>query len=76
MLFIGVIHKCSPGEVHARAIHSSITLTVWGMYIHVFRRVGMMLEYNTGVLLARAAFIHHDDKGYSTLIHYAALIEG
>ena len=35
--------------------------------------VGMILEYSTGELLARAVFMHHDDKGHSTLKHYATL---
>ena len=33
----------------------------------------MMLECSTGELLAKAAFMHHIDKGHSTLKHYVAL---
>ena len=29
------------------------------------RRVGMMLECSPVELLARAAFVHHDDKGHN-----------
>ena len=36
-------------------------------------RVGMMLECSTGELLARGAFLHHDDQGHNALMHYAAL---
>ena len=31
----------------------------------------MMLECSTGELLARAAFMHHDDQGHDALRHYA-----
>ena len=37
------------------------------------RRVGMMHECSTGKLLARAAFMHHDDKWHNALKQYAAL---
>ena len=37
------------------------------------RRVGMMLECSTGELLARAAFMHHDDQEYDALRYHAAL---
>ena len=37
------------------------------------RRVGMVLECSTGELLARAAFIHHDDQGYDASMHRAVL---
>ena len=33
----------------------------------------MMLECSTGELLARAAFMHHDDQGYEAFRHYAVL---
>ena len=33
----------------------------------------MMLEYSTGELPARAAFMHHDDQGHDALMHYAVL---
>ena len=33
----------------------------------------MMLECSTGELLARAAFMHHDDQGYDALMHHAVL---
>ena len=33
----------------------------------------MMLECSTGELLARAAFMHHDDQGHDALRHDAAL---
>ena len=39
------------------------------------RRVGIILEYNPGELLARAAHMHHDDKEYNDLKHYASLKE-
>ena len=35
--------------------------------------IGIMHECSTGELLARAACMHHDDKGHGTLKHYAAL---
>ena len=37
--------------------------------------VGMMLECSTGVteLLARAAFMHHDDGGHEALRYHAVL---
>ena len=33
----------------------------------------MMHSYSTDELLARAAFIHHDDQRHDALRHYAAL---
>ena len=33
----------------------------------------MKLEHSTGELLARAVFMHHDDKGHNALMDYAAL---
>ena len=33
----------------------------------------MMLECSTGELLARAAFMHHDDQRYDALRHHAVL---
>ena len=33
----------------------------------------MMLECSTGELLARTAFMHHDDQGNDVLMHYAVL---
>ena len=33
----------------------------------------MMLEYSTGELIARAAFMHHDDQRHDALRHYAIL---
>ena len=33
-------------------------------------RVGMMLEYSTGELLTRAAFMHHDDQGHDAFLHH------
>ena len=33
----------------------------------------IMLECSTGELLVRVAFMHHDDKGYSTLKYYTVL---
>ena len=33
----------------------------------------MMRECSTGELLARAAFMHHDDQGYDALRHDAVL---
>ena len=36
-------------------------------------RVGMMLECSPGELLARAAFMHHDDQGQDALRHDAVL---
>ena len=35
--------------------------------------VGMMLESSAGELLARAAFMHHDDLGHDALRHDAIL---
>ena len=35
----------------------------------------MMLECSTGVLLARAAFMHHDDQRYDVL-RYDAVLKG
>ena len=37
------------------------------------RGVAMMLECSTGDLLARAAFMHHDDQGHSALMYYTVL---
>ena len=37
------------------------------------RRVGMVHECNPGELLARAAFMHHIDKGHTAFKSYAAL---
>ena len=34
-------------------------------------RFGMMLECSNGKLLARAAFMHHDDQGHDALRHDA-----
>ena len=36
----------------------------------------MMLECSIGELLARAAFMHHDDQGHYALLHYAPPLEG
>ena len=36
-------------------------------------RVGMMLECSTGGLLARAAFMHHDNQGHDVLRYHAVL---
>ena len=33
----------------------------------------MMLEYSTGELLTRAAFMYHADQGYDALRHHAVL---
>ena len=33
----------------------------------------MLLEYSTDELLARAAFMYHDDQGRDALMHHAAL---
>ena len=33
----------------------------------------MMLECSTGELLARDAFMHHDDQGHDALMHHAVL---
>ena len=35
----------------------------------------MMLEYSTGELLARAAFMHHDDHGHDAF-RYDAVLKG
>ena len=35
--------------------------------------VGMMLDCRPGELLARVAFMHHDDEGHTTLKCYTAL---
>ena len=35
--------------------------------------VGMMLECSPGELLARDAFMHHDDHGHDASMHYAVL---
>ena len=40
---------------------------------HQTCRVGMMLKCNTGDLLTKAVFVHHDDAGYTALKHYAGL---
>ena len=37
------------------------------------RRVGLVLECSTGELLARAAFMHHDNQGHDALLHHAVL---
>ena len=37
------------------------------------RRVGIMLECSTGELLARAAFMHHDDQGHDALRYHSVL---
>ena len=37
------------------------------------RRIGMMHECSAGELLARAAFMRHDDEGHSILKRYAVL---
>ena len=36
-------------------------------------RVSMMHESSPGELLARAAFMHHDDQGHDALRHHAVL---
>ena len=41
--------------------------------VHLAHRVGMMLECSPCESLSRAAFMHHDDKGQSTLRHCAVL---
>ena len=38
------------------------------------RMVSMMLECSTGELLARAAFMHHEDKAHDALMHHTVLI--
>ena len=43
------------------------------MQVYQPHSVGMMHEYSTCELLARAAVIHHDDEGHNALKHYAAL---
>ena len=35
--------------------------------------IGMMLEGSADELLARAAFMHHDDQGQDALMHHAVL---
>ena len=36
-------------------------------------KVGMMLKCSPGQLLARVAFMHHDDQGHDELRHDAVL---
>ena len=36
-------------------------------------RVVMMIECSTGELLARAAYMHHDDQGHDALMHHIVL---
>ena len=43
------------------------------MKVYQHRRVGITLEFSTGELLARAAFMYHDDKGHGPLNHCAVL---
>ena len=43
-----------------------------GLY-NIYLWVGMMFEYRTGELLAKAAFLYHDDKRHGVLKHYAAI---
>ena len=52
-------------------LHSSI-MSITMVLIH-YPIVSMMHSYNTGELLTKATFMHHDDKGHFTLKHYPAL---
>ena len=40
--------------------------------VYQTRMVGMMLQFSPGELRARAALMHHADKGHSALKHHAA----
>ena len=58
MTFVVIMHQCSPGELGVSQPH----------------RVVMILECSTGgELLARAAFMHHDDQEGDALRHDAIL---
>ena len=39
--------------------------------VHQHRMVSIMLECSTGGLRARAAFVHHPEKGHTTVKQYA-----
>ena len=65
-----MIHQCSPSELLAGAALAHHADPSGVSQPH---RVGMMLEYSSGDLIARAAFMHHDDQGHDVLRHHAVL---
>ena len=64
MQFVVMMHECSPGEssllamARATFMHHSTPSGVYQPYW-----VGMMHSCSSGELVARAAFMHHGDKG-------------
>ena len=66
MSLVVMMHSCSPGKCTGFMHYADRT------GVHQPPRVGMMLEWSTGELLGRAAFMQHDDKGHYALKYYAA----